>query len=90
MAKRDENVELRGLHNEELHSLYRSPGIVSVINSRRLRWTGHVARMEEGSRAFNILKGKRPLGNPRHIRMDLKEIGISTRNWVDLAQDRDY
>jgi hypothetical protein len=22
--------------------------------------------------------------------MDLKEIGISTRNWVDLAQDRDY
>ena len=21
--------------------------------------------------------------------MDLKEIGISTRNWVDLAQDRD-
>ena len=22
--------------------------------------------------------------------MDLKEIGISTRNWIDLAQDRDY
>ena len=39
--------------------------------------------------------GKRPLGRPRHrwednIRMDLKEIGINTRNWVDLAQDRDY
>ena len=24
------------------------------------------------------------------MRMDLKEIGIITRNWVDLAQDRDY
>ena len=24
-----------------------------------------------------------------NIRMDLKEIGINTRNWVDLAQDRD-
>ena len=24
------------------------------------------------------------------IRMDLKEIGINTRNWVDSAQDRDY
>ena len=39
--------------------------------------------------------GKRPLGRTRHswednIRMDLKEIGISTRNWVDLAQVRDY
>jgi hypothetical protein len=22
--------------------------------------------------------------------MDLKEIGINTRNWVDPAQDRDY
>ena len=25
-----------------------------------------------------------------NIRMDLKEIGINMRNWVDLAQDRDY
>ena len=25
-----------------------------------------------------------------NIRMDLKEIGFSARNWVDLAQDRDY
>ena len=23
-----------------------------------------------------------------NIRMDLKELGINTRNWVDLAQDR--
>ena len=22
--------------------------------------------------------------------MNLKEIGINTRNWIDLAQDRDY
>ena len=28
-------------HNEELHSLYRSPNIVMVIKSRRLRWAGH-------------------------------------------------
>ena len=39
--------------------------------------------------------GKRPLGRHRHrweknIRMDLKDIGINTRNWVDSAQDRDY
>ena len=38
---------------------------------------------------------KRPLGKPRrrwddNIRMDVKEIGINTRNWVDLALDRDY
>ena len=25
-----------------------------------------------------------------NIRMDLKEIGINTRNWIDSAQARDY
>ena len=54
--------------------------------------------MEDGRSDFKILTGtptgKRPLGRPRHrwednIRMDLKEIGINTRNWVDSVQDRD-
>jgi hypothetical protein len=69
--------------------LYRSPNIVRVIKSRRLRWTGHVVRMEEGRSAFKILTairtGKRPLGRPMrgwedNIRMDLDEIGINARN----------
>ena len=70
-----------------------------VITSRRLRWTGHVTRKEEGRGAFKILTdkptGKRPLGRPRrrwedNIRMDLEEIGINVGNWVDSAQDRNY
>jgi hypothetical protein len=32
-------------HNEELHNLYSSPSIIRMIKSRRMRWTGHVARM---------------------------------------------
>ena len=36
--------------------------------SRRLRWTGHVARMEEGRSAFKILTGT----PGEKIRMDLK------------------
>ena len=56
--KRDENGEWRRLHNEELHSLYRSPNIARVIKSRRLRWAGHVARMEKGRSFFKMLKGK--------------------------------
>ena len=44
--KMDENGKWRRLHNEELHSLYLSPNIVRVIKSRRLRWAGHVARVE--------------------------------------------
>ena len=32
--------------------------IVRVIKSRRLRWAGHVARMEKVRSGFNILTGK--------------------------------
>ena len=64
MYKRDESREWRRLHNEELHSLYRSPTIVWVIKSRKWRWAGHVARLEEGRSALKILTvkptGKRP------------------------------
>jgi hypothetical protein len=55
--------------------------------------------MEEGGSTFKILtgipSGKRTSGRRRcrwedNIRMNLKEIGINTRNWVDLPRDRDY
>jgi hypothetical protein len=48
--------------------------------------------MAEGRNDFKVLTGnptgKRPLGKPRrrcedNIRVDLKERGINTRNWVD-------
>jgi hypothetical protein len=34
----------RNLHNEELHNLYSSPGIIRMTKSRRMRWAEHVAR----------------------------------------------
>jgi hypothetical protein len=44
--KRDEVTGgWRKLHNEELHNLYSSPSIIRTIKSRRMRYTGHVARM---------------------------------------------
>ena len=90
--------EWRRLHNEELNDLYSSPNIVRVINSRRLRLAGHVARMGEERGVYRVLvgkpKGKRPLERPRfrwvdNIRMNLQEVGCGYMDWIGLAQDRD-
>jgi hypothetical protein len=35
----------RKLHNEELHNLFALPNIIRIIKSKRMTWTGHVARM---------------------------------------------
>ena len=68
--KRDEVTgEWRKLHNEELNDLYSLPNIVRVVNSRRMRWAGHVARMGEDRSVHRVLvgkpEGKSPLGRPR-------------------------
>jgi hypothetical protein len=56
--KRDEETGgWRKLHNEELHGLCSSPGIVRVIKTRRMRWAGHVVSMGEVRGAYNILVG---------------------------------
>jgi hypothetical protein len=56
----------RKLHNEELHNLYSWPSIFRIIKSRRMRWAGHVARMEEKRNVCKLLigkpEGKRQLG----------------------------
>jgi hypothetical protein len=69
--------EWRKLHNEELHDLYSSPGIIRIIKARRMRWAGNVTRMGEKRNACRLL-GK-PEGRPRHgwvdnIRMDVVEM----------------
>jgi hypothetical protein len=97
--KRDEETGgWRGLHSGELHNLCSSPSVVRVIKSRRMRWAGHLARVWEGRIACGILAGRpeggRPLGRPRrgwvyNVKMDYREIGWDSRDWIGLARDRD-
>ena len=98
VPRRDEVTgELRKLHNEELNDLYSLPSICRVINSRKMRWTGHGARMGERRGVYRVLvgkpDGKRPLGRPRaswedNIKMDLQEV-VRGMDWIDLAQNCD-
>jgi hypothetical protein len=96
--KRDEVTgEWRKLHNEELHNLYSSPDIIWQVKSRRMRWTGHVARMGEERKVYKVLvgkpEGKRPLGRSRRrwkdgIRMDLWEKFLGGVDWIRLSGQR--
>jgi hypothetical protein len=87
----------RKLHNVELHNLYSSRSIIRIINWRRMRWAGHMARMGEKRNVYRVLLGKpegnRPLGRPRHrwidnIKLSLLAISLGVVHWIDLAQDK--
>jgi hypothetical protein len=91
--KRDEATgEGRRQHNGQLNDLYSSPNIIRVTKSRRMRWVGHVACMEEKRGAYRILvgrpEGRRTLGRPRcrweeNIKMDLQDVEWGA--WTGLS-----
>ena len=62
--------------------------------SSRLRWAGQVERMGERKSTFRVLMGKpegrRPLGRRRrrwedNIKMDFREVGWGSMDWIRLA-----
>jgi hypothetical protein len=93
----DQSVEITGewsnLHNEELHMLCSSPNSIRQMEQKRMRWAGHVARMEEENKVHRVWvgksEGKSPLGRPRRRWED----GIRGRlagsvEWIHLVQNR--
>jgi hypothetical protein len=65
----------RQLDNEELHNLYHLSSIIRMFKSRKMRWEGHVAQMEQKRNAYRVLvgkvEGKRLLGRPAFSLMHL-------------------
>jgi hypothetical protein len=74
----------RKLHNEELCNLYPSPNIIRMIKPRRMRWTGHVARMGDRQNAYRIFVGK-PEGKRPLKEQDIR--GWTIQKWILERQD---
>ena len=81
--------------NHELMELYREPDISRFIKINRLRWLGHVQRMDENRVPKKLLvtkpEGKRSAGRPKARWMDaalanLRTLGVSSLE--TLAADR--
>ena len=77
-------------------------GMLSIhlqLCKRRLRWLGHVRRMEDGRIPKDLLyaelrEGRREVGCPQLrfkdvVKRDLKRTGISCATWECEAEDRD-
>lgn len=74
------------------------PTMYTLLRQRRLRWLGHVRRMDDGRIPKDILygqlsAGKRPVGRPQLrykdvCKRDLRALDINTESWEDLAADR--
>jgi len=56
VSEKDETWFLRVCHHVP-HELYSLPNILRVVKSGGMRWTGHVARMEEGRGVQRVLVG---------------------------------
>ena len=93
----EESGEWSRRHSNELRNLSRLPPIISHIRSQRLRWAGHVARMENVSiikgLETGIPEGMRPVGRPRmrwsdNIKRDMELLQVENpAEWRDLAQN---
>jgi hypothetical protein len=74
----------RNLHNEEFYGFYCSLNIIRVIKSRRVRWSGHVARMGRGEVHTGFLWGG--LGERDH----LEDSGVDGRMILKLIFKKWY
>ncbi|KAI4457842.1 hypothetical protein MML48_7g00007798 [Holotrichia oblita] len=81
--------------NEELSELYGEPSITNVVRASRMRWLGHVSRLDASRPTNQVLTkgitGRRRRGRPRTewlqaVEADLKKIEI--KDWHKRTGNR--
>jgi len=79
----------------EIGKLIEGADIVRFITAQRIKWLGHIQRMDQVKPTRKLLDwkpmGTRPVGRPRQrwqedVMEDLKKLKV--RNWKETAKDR--
>jgi len=90
-----ENGEWKSRTNRELEEMSKGENVVKWIKGQRIRWLGHLARMEEDRMPKNTftqeMEGTRRRGRPRkrwkeEVERDLQVQGVT--RWRELVADR--
>ena len=91
-----EKENWRILTNKEIYAIVEKPTIIETIRSNRLRWFGHVQRMEENRIAKRVLYmnlGTTILrGRPRNRQQDeVREDGriVGGEGWQEKVHNRE-
>ena len=84
--------------NAEVLSRAGLPSVFTLLRQRRLRWLGHVHRMQDGRIPKDLLygelaSGRRATGRPQLrfcdvVKRDMKATNMNTESWESLADDR--
>ena len=92
----NDNGDWRIKYNNELYTLYKESDIVTYIKINRLKWAGHVIRMEEQSATRRVLvavvEGRTQRGRPKRrwedgVMEDARKLGEKNRR--NAARNRD-
>jgi hypothetical protein len=92
----NDNEEWKIKYSDELCTLYKDSDIITYIKINRLRWAGHVIRLEEQNRARRffvaVVEGRRQKGRPK-LRWEDGVTGgakkLEERHWRSTARNRD-
>jgi hypothetical protein len=79
-----ENNVWRIRYNEELNTFLKGGDIVRFIKSQRIRWSGHVKRMEDNAMPKRMLRGR-----PRMRWLDDVESKMEVKGWKIKMRDRE-
>jgi hypothetical protein len=82
-----ENNLWRIRYNEELNTLLKGEDRVRFIKSQRIRWLGHVDRMEDNAMPKRMLKGRPRMRWLDDIESDLKKMEV--KGWKEKMRDRE-
>jgi hypothetical protein len=92
----NEKEDWRILNNKEIYAIVKNPTITETIRLHRLRWFGHVQRMEENRITKRVLYmnlgSTRPRGRPRNRWQDeIREDGIIVvgEEWQEKVYNRE-
>jgi hypothetical protein len=75
-------------YNKELNTLWKGEDIVRFIKSQRIKWLGHIERMEDNAMSKRMLKGRPRMRWLDDVESDLNRLEV--KEWKEKMSSGDW